>query len=77
MDLLFLWKLEFISLFANWMENSKRTKEFGFQLSISFGFDVFTIQPNFVIRNIASRLCASIMGLFLKFLGVIEVLTIN
>ena len=77
MDLSFLCKFEFVGLLANWMENSKKTKEFDFQLSIFFGFDIFTVQPNLIIKSIASRLCASIMGLLLKVLGMMEVLTVN
>ena len=68
---------EFIGLLANRMQNSKKTKKFGFQLLISFGFNVFAIQSNLVIRNIASNLCTFIISLFLKFLGMMEVFTVN
>ena len=42
-----------------------------------FGFDVFAIQANFVIRNIAFKLYAFIIALFLKLLGVMKTFTAN
>ena len=42
-----------------------------------FSFDVFAIQPNFVIRSIALRLNAFIISLFLKLLSMIEVFLAN
>ena len=42
-----------------------------------FGFDVFAIQPNFVIEGVAPRLDAFIKSLLLKLLSVVEVLLAN
>ena len=59
------------------MQNLKRFQKFRLQLLVLFSFDLFAIQPNFIIKSIASRLDAFIVGLFLKFLSVIEVLLAN
>ena len=77
MNFPFFWKFEFVGLLANWIQNLKKIKKFDFQILILFGFDVFAIQPNFVFRSIASRLCIFIMSLLLKLLGVVEVFTAN
>ena len=59
------------------MEHPKRFKELCLQLPISFGLDVFAIQPNFITESIAAGLHALIVSFFLKFLRAIEVLSIN
>ena len=59
------------------MEDLEWPKELCFQLPVSFGLDVFAIQPNFITRSIAPRLDAFIVGPFLKFLGMVEVLFAN
>lgn len=40
-------------------------------------FEVFAIQLDFDIQNIAMRLNHFIIGLFLKFIGIVEVLLAN
>ena len=45
--------------------------------NLAFKFDIFAIQPNLVIKSIASKLCAFIVGLLLKFLGMIKFFTVN
>ncbi len=57
------------------MQYPKRSKEFSLKFPISLGFDVFAIQPNFVTRRIASRLCMLVMISLLKFLCMLEVLS--
>ena len=59
------------------MQNSKRSKELRLQLPVSFGLDVFAVQPNFITGGIAPRLDAFIVGLLLTFLGMVEVLLAN
>lgn len=44
-------------------------KNLAFQLPISLGLDVFTIQLSFVTENIASRLDGFLVGFFFKALG--------
>ena len=56
------------------MQNLKRSEELCLQLPVSFGLDIFAIQPNFITSGIAPRLHAFIVSLFLKFLGMVEVL---
>ena len=77
MDPPFPWQFEFVGLFAYWVQNSKRSKELRLQLPVSFGLDVFAVQPNFITGGIAPRLDAFIVGPFLKFLGMVEVLSAN
>ena len=52
-------------------------QKFGLYFLILFGFDIFIIQPNFITGNIASRLGAFVVTLFLKFLNTIEVFLVN
>ena len=59
------------------MQNSKRFKKLCLKLPVLFDFDVFTVQPNFITRDIAFRPDAFIVSLLLKFLSVIEVLLAN
>ena len=59
------------------MQNSKRFKELCLQVLISFGLDIFAVQPNFITGGIAPRLDAFIVGPFLEFLGMVEVLSAN
>ena len=42
-----------------------------------FGHDIFAIQLNFIIRRIVLRLNASIVSLFFKFLGIVEIFLAN
>ena len=77
MNSLFFWKFEFVGLFVNWIQNLKKIEKFGFKLLILFDFDIFVVQPNFVTKNIAFRLCAFITSLFLKFLDMMKVFTAN
>ena len=55
------------------MQNSKRSEELCLQLPVLFGLDIFAVQPNFITGGIASRLDAFIVGLFLKFLDMMEI----
>ena len=59
------------------MEHPKRPKEFGFQLPITLGLDIFAVQPNFLVKNIAPRFNSFIVSSFLKFLGMLEVFLAN
>ena len=54
------------------MQNSKRSEEFGLELAIPFGLDVFIIQPNYIAWGVAPRLHAFVVSLLLKLLGVME-----
>ena len=55
------------------MEDSERSKELRFQLSLLFSLDIFTIQLNFLTGGITSWLNALIVGLFLEFLDMVEI----
>ena len=55
------------------MQNSKKFEELCLQFLVLFGLDIFTVQPNFIIGDIVSRLDAFIVGPFSKFLGMVEV----
>ena len=77
MDLSFSKRLYLISLFPNRIEDSKWLKKFCLQFPVLFDLDVSAIQSNFIIKSIAFRLDAFIVGLFLKFLGRMEVLFAN
>ena len=44
---------------------------------VVFGLTIFAFQPNFIADSIALRLDASIVSLFLKFLGIIEIFLAN
>ena len=77
MNFLFSKKLKFISLLPNRMEHSEQPKKLCFQLSVAFGLDVLSIQPNFITGSIASRLNAFIVRLLLKLLSMVEVLSAN
>ena len=49
----------------------------GFQLVILLSSEVLATQPNLVSQGIALELDLLIMGLLLKFLGLIEILPVN
>ncbi len=70
-------KLYFVNLLTHRMQYPKRSKEFSLEFPILLGFDVFTIQPNFVAQGIASRLCMLVMILLLKLLYILEVLFVD
>ena len=55
----------------------EKTEKLGFQLVIPLGSKVLATQPDFVAQGIASRLDSLIVGLLLKFLGVVEILLAN
>ena len=57
------------------MEHLKRPQKRSLQLAVPLGVEVFIIQPNLLINDIASRFDSLIVGSFLKFLGMVEVLT--
>ena len=59
------------------MEYPEWPKELCFQLLVTLGLDIFAIQPYFITRGIAFKLNAFIVGLFLKFLSVLEVFLAN
>ena len=73
----FLRQFELVSLFAYWVLYSKRTEKLGFQLAILLSSEVLATQPDLVARGIALRLDSFIVGLLLKFLGVVEILLAN
>ena len=55
----------------------KKDWKLGFQLAIPLSSEVFATQPNLVTQGIALRLDSLIVGLLLKFLGVVEILLTN
>ena len=55
----------------------KRTRKLGFQLAIPLNSEVLATQPNLVAWGIVLRLDSLIVGLLLKFLGVVEILLAN
>ena len=55
----------------------KKTKKLGFQLAIPLNFEMFATQPDLIAWDIASRLEPLIVSLFLKFLGIVEILLVN
>ena len=59
------------------MYNLERSKKLRLKLPVAFGFDVFAIQPNFVIGSVATRLDAFILSSLLKLLSMVEVLPAN
>ncbi len=59
------------------MQYPKKSKEFSLEFPIPLDFDLFAIQPNFVVQNIASRLCMFIVILLLEFLCMLEILSAN
>ena len=73
MDLLSFWQFEFVSLATHKVQNLKRPKELCLQLLIVFDFDIFAIQPNRLTKSITSRLSFFLIGLFLQFLGMLQV----
>ena len=75
MDLLSFRQFKFIGLATHQVQNLKKLKKLRLQLLIAFGFDIFTFQPNFLAKSITSRLGSFIMGLFLQFLGILQVLS--
>ena len=48
-----------------------------FQFAILLDYELFITQPDFIAWSIALRLYSLIMGLFLKFLGVVDILLVN
>ena len=77
MDSPFLRKLQLVCLFSDRMEDSERPKELCFQLSVVFGLDIFAVQPNFLVGGVASRFNSLIVSSFLRFLGMVEVFSVN
>ena len=58
------------------MEHLKRLKEICFQLTVPLGLDILATQTNLLTRGVVLRLDSLIVGLFLKFLGIVKVLVI-
>ena len=71
MDLSLFWQFEFVNLVTYQVQNSKTPKELRLQLPIMFGFDIFAVQPNLLVRNITLGLSFFIVSSFLQFLGVL------
>ena len=71
MDPLLFQQFEFVGLATHQVQNLKRPKELHLQLPVAFGFDLFTVQPNFLAGSITFRLSSFIVGSFLQSLGVI------
>ena len=59
------------------MEYPERPKQLCLQLTVTLGLDVSTNQPNFIVGGIVLQLCGLVMGLFLKILGMVEVISTN
>ncbi len=59
------------------MQYPKKSKVFSLEFPILLGFDIFTIQPNFVARGIASRLYMLVVISLLKLLYILEVLSVD
>ena len=55
------------------MEHPERPKKLCFQLSVTLGFNIFAIQPNFLAGGIALRFDSLIISSFLKLLAMVEV----
>ena len=70
-DLSLFWQFEFVDLATHRVQNSKRPKELRLQLPITFGFNIFAIQPNLLAGSITFRLSFFIVGSFLQFLGML------
>ena len=70
-------KFQFLCLLPNRIEYLERLKELCLQIVVMLGLDIFAFEPNFVIRDIASRLNAFVVGPLLEFLGVVEVFLAN
>ena len=77
MDSPLLRKLQLVCLFPDRMEDTERPKELCFQLLVAFGLDIFAVQPNFLARGVAPRLDSLIVSSLLKFLGRVEVFSVN
>ena len=77
MNSLFSRKLHLVYLLSDRMEHPERPKKLYLQLPVMLCLDVFAVQPNFFARSVAPRLNSFIMSLFLKFLGIMEVLIIH
>lgn len=70
-DLLLFRNFDFINLFTYQIYHLTGPKEFRIKFSIQLGFDIFTIEPNFIIRDITFRFCVFIM---VPLLGVLNIL---
>ena len=77
MDFPLFRKLQLVRLFSDRIEYPERPKKLCFQLLVTFGLDIFAVQPNFFARGVAPRLGSLIVSLFLKFLGMMEVFPAN
>lgn len=55
------------------MKQPKWLKKLYFQFLVTFGLNVFGIQPNFIAESVAFGLNALLISLFLKFLGIVEI----
>ena len=55
------------------MEHLKQPKKLYFPLVVPLGLNEFVIQQTFLIGGVALRLDSLIMGLFLAFLGMVEI----
>lgn len=55
----------------------KRSKKHYFQLLFLFGIDVFSIQLNFITRDIAFKFDAFIGGALLKLLDTVKIFLTN
>ena len=64
-------QFEFIGLATHQVQNLKRPKEFRLQLLIAFGFDIFSVQLNFLAESVTSKFSSFIVGLFLQFFGIL------
>lgn len=68
MNFLFFEKFQFIRLVFHKVYGSKYFKKLCFQLPVLLGFNIFTIQPSFIAKNIAFGLKTFVITLILKLL---------
>ena len=73
----FFKKLQLVCLLLDRIEHSKRPKELCLQLLVALGLDIFAVQPNFLAGEVALGFDSFIVSLFLKFLGMVEILLAN
>ena len=65
MDSPLLRKLQLVRLLPDRIEHPERAKELCLQLSVTFGLDIFTVQPNFLAGGVVPRFDSFIVSLFL------------
>lgn len=59
------------------MKDSNKIKELSLKVAILFDLDIFAVEPNFIVRSIASGFYDLVVSLFLKLLSIVEVFPIH